>query len=70
MEELAEGLKELKWFATPSKNNNISQTDTLELPGTKPSMKEYTWREPWHQYLTSVGGETFGPEEAQCHDSK
>jgi hypothetical protein len=34
------------------KNNNINQPDPYhhpELPGTKPSTKEYTWRDPWLQ---------------------
>jgi hypothetical protein len=39
MEELEKGLKELKGFATHQ----------LELPGTKPPTKEYTWRDPWFQ---------------------
>lgn len=39
-------LKELKGFATHRKNNNINQPDPPELPGTKPSTKEYTWRKP------------------------
>ena len=44
MEELGEGLKELKVFATHRKNNNINQP---ELSGSKPPIKEYTWRDPW-----------------------
>ena len=31
------------------KNNNISQPEPPELPGTKPSTKEYTWMDPWLQ---------------------
>jgi hypothetical protein len=42
MEELGEGLKELKGFATHRKNNNINQPDTPELPGTNPPTKKYT----------------------------
>jgi hypothetical protein len=49
MEELKKGLKELKGFATHRKNNNINQPDPLELSGTKPPTKEYTWRLPWLQ---------------------
>jgi hypothetical protein len=41
--KLEKELKELKWFATPRKNNNINQPDASELnPGTKPPTKEYT----------------------------
>jgi hypothetical protein len=46
---LQKGLKELKGFATLRKNNNINQPDPSELSGTKPSTKEYTWRDPWLQ---------------------
>jgi hypothetical protein len=46
VDELERGLKELKWFATPSKNNNINHPDPQDLPGTKPPTKEYTWRDP------------------------
>ena len=28
---------------------HINKADPLELPGTKPSTKEYTWRDPWLQ---------------------
>ena len=42
-------LKELKGFATHRKNNNINQPELTppppDLPGTKPSNKEYTWRD-------------------------
>jgi hypothetical protein len=41
---IEEGLKELKGFANEGRtNNNINQPDPPELPGTKPSTKEYTW---------------------------
>jgi hypothetical protein len=39
MEESEKRLKELKWFATHRKNNNINQPLPLELPGTKPPTK-------------------------------
>jgi hypothetical protein len=48
MEELGEGLKELKGFATHRMNNNINQP---ELPGTTPPIKGYTCRAPWLQLL-------------------
>jgi hypothetical protein len=31
------------------KNKNINQPDHPELPGTKQSTKECTWRNPWLQ---------------------
>jgi len=31
------------------KNNNINQLESPELPGTKPSIKEYTLEDPWLQ---------------------
>ena len=45
--ELEKGLKELKGFAIHRKYNGISQPNPPELPGTKPSTKEHTWRVPW-----------------------
>jgi hypothetical protein len=43
VEDLEEGLKELKGFAMYRKNNNVNQPDPPELPGTKPLTKESTW---------------------------
>jgi hypothetical protein len=48
MEELEKGLKELKGVATHKKNNNMNQPVPLELSGTKPTTKEYTWRDQIH----------------------
>ena len=42
-EDLEKGLKELKGLQSQRKNNSINQPDSPELPGTKPSSKEYTW---------------------------
>jgi len=50
LEELEEGLKELKGFLqTHKKNNNINQTDPSppELPGTKPPCQENTGMDLW-----------------------
>jgi hypothetical protein len=48
VEELGEGLKELKGFKNPIGRATISTKQTPpELPGTKPPTKEYTWRDPW-----------------------
>jgi hypothetical protein len=38
------GLKEMKEFATHRKN--IYQPDPPNLPGIKPTIKEYTWMVP------------------------
>jgi hypothetical protein len=35
-----EGTERVEWVR---KDKNINQPDTPELPGTKPSTKEYTW---------------------------
>ena len=40
--EIEKGPKELKGFAAPRRNNNMSHQVLPELPGTKPSTKEYT----------------------------
>jgi hypothetical protein len=57
MEELEKGLKELKKLVTHRRDNNINQTNTLELPGTEPQNNEYTWRVLWlqpHMYQRMV----------------
>jgi hypothetical protein len=46
VEELEKGLKELKVFAFHRKNINVNEPELLDVPGTKPPRKEYTWREP------------------------
>jgi hypothetical protein len=66
VEELREGPKELKGFATHRKNNNINQ------PDHKPPTKEYTWRDHGSScicsrglpYLVSMEGEPLHPVEA------
>jgi hypothetical protein len=45
MEELGEGLKELKGIATPLEEQH-QPTRTPEIPEKKPPTKEYTWRLP------------------------
>jgi hypothetical protein len=52
VEELREGLKELKSSNKNRKNNNINQPHTHthpELPGTKPPTKGNIRRNPWLQ---------------------
>ena len=46
MEELEKGLKELRGLQPHWKSNNSTNLTLLELPGTKPPTKEYTWRDP------------------------
>jgi hypothetical protein len=43
IEELEKGLKELKGFATLEEDQQYQPTRPLELSGTMPSTKEYTW---------------------------
>jgi len=70
MKELEKGLKKLKRFAAPWIEQQYQLTRPLELPGTKPPTKEYTWREyihvcsrGWH-CLASIGREALGPVKA------
>jgi hypothetical protein len=49
VEELEKASKELKGFVDHRKNNNMDQPVPPELPGTKPPIKKYTWRDPWLQ---------------------
>jgi hypothetical protein len=49
MEELENGVKELKGFAIHRKNNNINQPVPTDFQGSKPPTKENTWRHPWLQ---------------------
>ena len=48
MKELEKGLKELKGVQ-PYKKNNVNQSNSPELPGTKTPTNEYTWRDLWLQ---------------------
>jgi hypothetical protein len=41
MEEVGEGLKELKGVATHRRNNSINELDPSELPGTKLPIRVY-----------------------------
>jgi hypothetical protein len=45
MEELGEGLKELKELANPHEKQ-YQPTRPSKLPGTKSPTKKYTWRDP------------------------
>jgi hypothetical protein len=49
MEELGEGLKELKGFATPYEEQKYQPPPPQELPRTKTPTKEYTRRDPMLQ---------------------
>jgi hypothetical protein len=46
--ELEKGL-EFKRFTTPLEEQQYQPTRPPELPGTKPPIKEYTWRDSWLQ---------------------
>jgi hypothetical protein len=47
MEELEKGLKELRGVAAQGGSNSVNRPDPLELPGTGPPTKEYTWSLSW-----------------------
>jgi hypothetical protein len=47
VKELEKGPKEQKGLVALRRNNNMNQPVPLELPGTKPPTKEYTWRDLW-----------------------
>jgi hypothetical protein len=64
-----EGLKELRGFAAPWREQQCQPQDPPELWDTGPSTKEHTWKDPWvwlHMcqrmaLLESEGGEALGP---------
>jgi hypothetical protein len=45
MEELEKGLKEVREFAAPWKEQQCQKVRPLELPGIGTPIKE--WRDPW-----------------------
>lgn len=47
MEELKKRLKELRGLQPHGGRNSVNCPDPLELPGSGPPIKEYTWRDPW-----------------------
>jgi hypothetical protein len=47
MEEMEKGLKELRGFQTHGGSNSINRADPLNLPGSRPPTKEYTWNNLW-----------------------
>jgi hypothetical protein len=54
MEELGEGLKELKGMATPQEDQQSQPTpDPWEFPETKPPTKEHTWTGQVLQHICS-----------------
>jgi hypothetical protein len=73
MEELGEGLKELKGFATPQEEQQYQQTrppqNSKEL-NHQPKNTHRGSRGPSHKcsrglpYLASMGGKAFGPVKA------
>ena len=46
MEDIKKGLKELIEVAPQRREQSVNRPDTLELSGTGPPTKEYTWRDP------------------------
>jgi hypothetical protein len=69
--DLEEGLKDLKGFPTPRKNNNISLLDTApQIPrGNHQPVSTHgsscTRSRGW-PFRTSMGGEALGPGKASC----
>ena len=49
MGELEKGSQELKGFAEPQEEHNMSHPVLPELPKTKSSTRECTWSYPWLQ---------------------
>ena len=72
MKELETVPKELKGFAAHRRNNNMNKPVPLELPGTKPPIKENTWWTGGSRCIcsrgwpsqSSMGGEDLGPVSA------
>jgi hypothetical protein len=48
VEEIDKGPKKLGGLQPHTKNKNINQSEALDLPGTKPPTKEYTWKDQPH----------------------
>jgi hypothetical protein len=48
MEELEEGLKELRAVAVMERATVSTGQHPLDLLGTGPPTKEYTWRDTWY----------------------
>jgi hypothetical protein len=46
MEELEKGLKELRRFAAPWREQQCLLARPARAPGTEPPTKEYIWRDP------------------------
>jgi hypothetical protein len=74
MKDLEKELEELREVAAPWSEQELSTSQTpLELLGTRPPTKEYTWTHGsgricgrgW-PYWTSVGGEALAPEGVLC----
>jgi hypothetical protein len=46
MEEMEKGLEKLRGFVAPWGSKSVNWQDPLELVGTRPPTKKYTWRDP------------------------
>ena len=74
VEELEEGLKELRGFAATWGEQQCQPAWCPELPGTGPQTKEYTWSDPWLQppmwqkmALLDISGKSgLGPVIVRC----
>jgi hypothetical protein len=47
MAEMEKGLKELRGFTAPWREQQCHLARPSELPETGPPTKEYTWSDPW-----------------------
>jgi hypothetical protein len=61
MEELKKGLKEMREFAAPwrEQQRQLARPPDPELPVTGPPTKVYIWRDPWHwpnMWLVGISG--------------
>ena len=71
---MEKGMKELRRFVAPWREQQCQQSRSPELLGTEPPTKEYTWRNPWlwpnmwqrMALLDISGGEALGPEGVRC----
>ena len=73
MEELEKRLKELRGFAALWGEQQCQQSRPAEHLGTRPPVKEYTWRDQWlwphiwqSMALLDISGVALGPEGVRC----
>jgi hypothetical protein len=71
VEEMEKGLRELRGFAAPWREQQCQQPrhPDPELLVTGPPTKEYTWSDPWswpHMWQKMALLDISGPEGVQC----